>query len=84
MSFPTSFSARDALVSPACRDYSRAYLHHLFRVGEMLGPILLTTHNLSTYQALMAALRGAIAAGGLDDFAAAFEAQQAEGDLPKI
>ncbi len=69
---------------PACRDYSRAYLHHLFRVGEMLGPILLTTHNLSTYQALMAGLRGAIEAGTLDSFSADFERQQAEGDLPAL
>jgi queuine tRNA-ribosyltransferase len=62
---------------PACTKYSRAYLHHLFRCGEMLGPILLTWHNLAYYQDLMRALRGAIEAGGLDDFAAAFEAAQA-------
>ncbi|MBM3484421.1 MAG: tRNA guanosine(34) transglycosylase Tgt [Alphaproteobacteria bacterium] len=45
---------------PVCRDYSRAYLHHLFRCGEMLGPILLTLHNLHLYQTLMARLRQAI------------------------
>jgi queuine tRNA-ribosyltransferase len=67
---------------PTCRHYARAYLHHLFKAGEMLGPILLTLHNLSYYQELMAALRRAIEGGGLNDFAAAFEAQQAEGDLP--
>ena len=69
---------------PACRDYARAYLHHLFKAGEMLGPILLTLHNLVTYQELMAGLRMAIEDGRLDDFAAAFEEQQAEGDLPAL
>ena len=68
----------------ACRDFSRAYLHHLVRSEEMLGPILLTLHNLHTYQELMAGLRAAIAAGKLDDFAADFEALQAEGDLPAL
>ena len=56
---------------PTCTDYSRAYLHHLFRTGEMLGPILLTQHNLYFYQRLMADLRAAIAEGRLDGFAAA-------------
>ena len=67
-----------------CRNHGRAYLHHLFRAGEMLGPVLLTRHNLYYYQALMAALRGAIQAGRLGAFIAAFEAQQAEGDLEPI
>ena len=40
---------------PACRSYSRAYLHHLIKAGEMLGPMLLTWHNLNYYQDLMAA-----------------------------
>ena len=66
---------------PACHDYSRAYLHHLAKAGEMLGPILLTLHNLHYYQELMAGLRAAIEAGTLADFAAAFAAQQAAGDL---
>jgi queuine tRNA-ribosyltransferase len=48
----------------------------------MLGPILLTAHNLYYYQELMAGLRGAIAAGSLADFAAAFTVTQAQGDLP--
>jgi queuine tRNA-ribosyltransferase len=69
---------------PACRDYARAYLHHLFKAGEMLGPILLTLHNLTYYQELMAALRQAIEDGRLEAFAAAFEEQQAEGDLPTL
>jgi len=69
---------------PACRDYSRAYLHHLFRSEEMLGPILLTWHNLTYYQDLMAGLRQAIEAKGLDDFAAAFHEAQRLGDIPAL
>jgi queuine tRNA-ribosyltransferase len=67
-----------------CRGYSRAYLHHLFRAGEMLGPVLLTRHNLYYYQELMAGLRGAIEAGDLAKFTATFEAGQAAGDLEPI
>ncbi|MDB5361824.1 MAG: tRNA guanosine(34) transglycosylase Tgt [Rhodospirillales bacterium] len=69
---------------PACRDYSRAYLHHLFRSEEMLGPILLTWHNLTYYQDLMAGLRQAIEAKSLDDFAAAFHEAQGLGDIPAL
>ena len=69
---------------PTCRGFSRAYLHHLFRAEEMLGPILLTLHNLHYYQELMAGLRAAIEAGRLADFAAAFADQEAAGDLPPI
>ncbi len=67
-----------------CRGHSRAYLHHLFRAEEMLGPILLTRHNLYYYQELMASLRGAIEAGKLTEFVATFEAEQAAGDLEPI
>jgi len=52
----------------AARDYSRAYLHHLFKAGEILGPMLLTQINVSYYQELMAGLRQAIVARRLDDF----------------
>ena len=58
---------------PTCAGYSRAYLNHLFRTGEMLGPILLTQHNLYFYQRLMADLRAAVAAGRLAAFAVARE-----------
>ena len=58
---------------PACTGYSRAYLHHLSRSGEILGSMLLTAHNLRYYADLMAAMRAAIEAGSLADFAAAFE-----------
>jgi queuine tRNA-ribosyltransferase len=69
---------------PSCSDYSRAYLHHLFKAKEMLGPILLTRHNLHYYQQLMAGLRGAIATGRLEDFIANFEREQSEGDIPAL
>ncbi len=52
----------------AARDYSRAYLHHLFKAGEILGMMLLTMANLAYYQDLMAGLREAVASGRLDDF----------------
>ena len=66
---------------PACRGYSRAYLHHVLRAGEMIAGMLLTWHNLQYYQDLMAGLRGAIAAAGLEEFAAGFHALRAEGDI---
>lgn len=49
-----------------CRNYSRAYLHHLFKVDEMLGPILLSVHNLSVYLTLMKEIRECIAAESFD------------------
>ncbi|MBP7242434.1 tRNA guanosine(34) transglycosylase Tgt [Amaricoccus sp.] len=66
---------------PCCRGYSRAYLHHVFKAGEIISAMLLTWHNLHYYQELMAGLRDAIAGGRLAAFAAAFEAARAEGDL---
>ncbi len=57
---------------PACKNYSRAYLHHLFKAEEMLGPMLLTWHNLTFYQQLMQGLRGAIATGKLTEFSEDF------------
>jgi len=63
-----------------CRSgFSRAYLRHLDRCGEMLGPMLATIHNLYYYQELMAGLRDAIAAGALDAFVEAFHAARADG-----
>jgi len=54
-----------------CREYSRAYLHHLFKCSEPLGPRLLSLHNLWHYQALMAESREAIAAGRFAAYARA-------------
>ena len=69
---------------PACTGYSRAYLHHVFRAGEMISGMLLTWHNLHYFQELMAGMRDAIAAGGLDDFVAAFHARRAAGDIQPL
>ena len=57
---------------PASRDYSRAYLHHLVKSGELLGQVLLSWHNIAYYQHLMARLRLAIIAGTLADFVLQF------------
>jgi queuine tRNA-ribosyltransferase len=69
---------------PACSNFSRAYLHHLQRAEEMLGPILLTWHNLTYYQDLMAGMRDAIEAGRFQDFAAGFAETIAKGDIPPL
>ena len=55
---------------PACAGFSRAYLHHLVKAGEILAAMLLTTHNLTYYADLMRAMREAIMAGRLADFEA--------------
>ncbi|HEY5299626.1 MAG TPA: tRNA guanosine(34) transglycosylase Tgt [Acetobacteraceae bacterium] len=65
---------------PGCTRHARAYLHHLFRASEMLGPMLLTWHNLTYYQDLMADLRAAIVAGRFDARAAAIRAAWDVGD----
>ena len=57
---------------PTCARYSRAYLHHLHKSGEILGAMLVTEHNLSFYQQLMQSMRDAIAAGRFAAFATEF------------
>ena len=69
---------------PACTGYSRAYLHHVFRAGEMISGMLLTWHNLHYYQEIMQGMRDAIAGGTLDAWVATFHAQRAEGDIPPL
>ncbi|MFN3724424.1 MAG: tRNA guanosine(34) transglycosylase Tgt [Paracoccaceae bacterium] len=69
---------------PACRSYSRAYLHHVVRAQEMIGGMLLTWHNLHYYQELMQGLRDAIAVGGLATFVAKFHADRAQGDIDPV
>ena len=64
---------------PTCSRYSRAYLHHLSRVGEILGARLNTLHNLYYYQWLMAGLRDAIAEGRLPEFVARFREDRSRG-----
>ena len=69
---------------PACRNYSRAYLHHVFRSQEMISGMLLTWHNLQYYQELMDGMRQAIAAGGFDAWEKAFHEGRAEGDIAPL
>ena len=69
---------------PACRDYSRAYLHHLIRSEEILGPMLLTWHNIQFYQDVMRGLRAAIAEGRVRQFAAQALADEALGDIEPL
>ena len=63
----------------ACRNFSRAYLHHLSRVGEILGARLNTLHNLHYYQWLMSEMRAAIEAGAFAAFVARFRADRSRG-----
>lgn len=72
---------QDDCACMTCTHYSRAYLHHLFRAEEMLGPMLLTWHNQHYYQSLMRELRAAIEEKRLHDFSATFLADQARGDI---
>ncbi len=69
---------------PACRNYSRAYLHHVNRAQEIISSMLLTWHNLHYFQELMQGLRDAIAEGQLAAFVAGFHAQRAEGDIEPL
>ena len=69
---------------PACRKYSRAYLHHVIKSDEIIGSMLLTWHNLTYYQRLMQGLRDAISKGRLDQFAARFHADRAQGDIEAV
>ena len=62
---------------PVCLAWSRAYLHHLVRAGEILGAMLMTEHNIWFYETLMADLRAAIADARLAAFANAFRARYA-------
>ena len=62
-----------------CQNYSRSYLRHLDKCGEILGSRLNTIHNLHYYQQHIAGIRDAIDSGSLETFAAAFYDQQAQG-----
>ncbi|KTR84452.1 tRNA guanosine(34) transglycosylase Tgt [uncultured Novosphingobium sp.] len=64
----------DRCPCPTCQTYSRAYLHHLIKSGEMLGAMLLTEHNLTFYQQLMQAMRDAIMEERFAAFARSFRA----------
>jgi queuine tRNA-ribosyltransferase len=65
---------------PACRSFSRAYLHHLIKAEEILAPMLLTWHNLQHYQDLMAELRQGIATGTFEQVAQRWQVPKPEQD----
>lgn len=69
---------------PACKGYSRAYLHHVFRAQEMISGMLLTWHNLHYYQQLMAEMRQAIAEHRFGAWEAEFHAARAEGEIEPL
>jgi queuine tRNA-ribosyltransferase len=69
---------------PACNGFSRGYLHHLVKSGEILGAMLLTWHNLHYYQELMNGLRQAISINKLDNFVQSFMEMQTKGDIKAI
>ena len=66
---------------PALSAYSRAYLHHLIRAGELLGMMLLSWANIAYYQTLMQEIRAAIAAGRFAEFRNATKEQWRRGDI---
>ena len=69
---------------PACSNYSRAYLHHVIKTGEIIGSMLLTWHNLHYYQTLMNDLRQAISNQNLSKFVKDFREMQSSGDIEQI
>ncbi|EAP76285.1 tRNA guanosine(34) transglycosylase Tgt [Roseovarius nubinhibens] len=69
---------------PCCRNYSRAYLHHVMRAKEIISSMLMTWHNLHYYQVLMSEMREAISAGRFDTWEAGFHAERAQGDIEPL
>lgn len=69
---------------PLCRNYTRAYIHHLQKCNEVLAVMLLTWHNIRYYQRLMQGLRNALETDTLDEYTAKFYADQAKGDIEEI
>ena len=74
----------EACTCPACSNYSRAYLHHVFRSQEMISGMLLTWHNLQYYQDLMQGMRDAISQGRFAEFERNFHANRAQGDIEPL
>jgi len=64
---------------PACSQYSRAYLHHVFKAQEMISGMLLTWHNLHYFQELMSEMRSAISENRFSAFEAGFHNERAKG-----
>ncbi len=74
----------EACSCPACSNYSRAYLHHVFRSNEMISGMLLTWHNLHYFQEIMQGMRDAIYEGRFAAWQGDFHAQRAEGDIEPV
>lgn len=74
----------EACRCPACSNYSRAYLHHVFRSQEMISGMLLTWHNLTYFQDIMQGMREAIAAGTFATWECDFHANRAQGDIDPL
>lgn len=69
---------------PACQNYSRAYLHHVFRSNEMISGMLLTWHNLQYFQDIMEEMREAISAGAFEAWQMDFHNTRAQGDIDPL
>ncbi len=67
-----------------CKNYSRSYLHHLFKANEILGVMLLTEHNIRYYQRLMAGIRKALKEDKFEEFKEDFYKTQALGDIEEL
>lgn len=74
----------DECSCPTCQNYSRAYLHHVFRSQEIISSMLLTWHNLHYFQQLMQGMRDAITVAGFAEFEKDFHALRAEGDIERL
>jgi len=74
----------EACSCPACSNYSRAYLHHVFRSHEIISSMLLTWHNLHYFQKLMQSMRDAIEVDGFADFQNYFYTERMQGDIEPL
>ncbi len=74
----------ESCTCPTCRNYSRAYLHHVFRSQEIISSMLLTWHNLHYYQNLMEEMRQAIASDTFAAFETNFHNHRAQGDIEPL
>ncbi len=74
----------ESCTCPACSNYSRAYLHHVFRSNEMISGMLLTWHNLHYFQQIMQEMRDAITAGTFEAWETEFHAMRAQGDIEPL
>ena len=74
----------DSCNCSTCTNYSRAYLHHLFKANEILGLILLSNHNINFYQNMMKEIRNSIKLDNFDNFSEKFLLKRSSGDLKEI